>query len=149
MSNAEGTCRWQDCSRPVVWGSEFCFLHRPSGGDIFTSSVCAVAKWAGSAAAGAILIHLLKLIPQIGIIFNEHPDLLSDLASNPDDETLSRAISLLAQAESEQQPIACGVSQVEAGAVEFQIDTSHPEDLIVSKRGKTIKHLGREVEKMH
>ena len=139
MSNVEGTCRWQDCSRPAVWGSEFCFLHRPSGGDVFTSTVCAVAKWAGTAAAGAVLIHLLKLIPHIGIIFNEQPDLVSALA-NPSEETLSRAISLLAETESKQS-LSCGASSADMGSFEFRIDSSRPEELLQSRRGKGAKTL--------
>ena len=110
------------------------------GGDVFSSNVCAVAKWAGSAAAGTILIHFLKLIPHIGIIFNEYPDLVTALTNHPDDDTLNRAISLLAEAEAKQRV------PIEAGAVEYTIDFSHQQDVGLPAGRKTIKR--RELEEM-
>lgn len=128
MSSESGKCRWQDCSRDALWGSEFCFVHRPMGGDVFSSSVCAVAKWAGSAAAGTILIHFLKLIPHIGIIFNEHPDLVTALTNQPDDDTLHRAISLVAEAEARQQ-VSAESGRIEVDAMEYMVDLSPLQEL--------------------
>lgn len=128
MSSESGKCRWQDCSRDALWGSEFCFVHRPMGGDVFSSSVCAVAKWAGSAAAGTILIHFLKLIPHIGIIFNEHPDLVTALTNQPDDDTLHRAISLVAETEARQQ-VSAESGRIEVDAMEYMVDLSPLQEL--------------------
>ena len=100
MSSETGKCRWQDCENSAVWGSEFCHLHRPTGTDVLTSSLCKVAAWGGKSAAAAILLHFLKFIPDIGTIFNEHPGLVEALTKNPDDAVLNQAISVLAQAES-------------------------------------------------
>jgi len=138
MSSESGKCRWQDCSRDAIWGSEFCFVHRPMGGDVFTSTVCAVAKWAGSAAAGTILIHFLKLIPHIGIIFNEHPDLVTALTNHPDDDTLNRAISLLAEAEAKQQ-VPAEAARIELDAVEYMVDLPPLRELGITMKRKGVR----------
>lgn len=145
MSSESGKCRWQDCSRDAIWGSEFCFVHRPMGGDVFSSNVSAVAKWAGSAAAGTILIHFLKLIPHIGIIFNEHPDLVTALANHPDDDTLNRAISLLAEAEAKQQ-VPAKTDQIEVDAVEHMVDISPLQELGINMERKVVRE--RQLEEM-
>jgi len=145
MSSESGKCRWQDCSRDAIWGSEFCFVHRPMGGDVFTSTVCAVAKWAGSAAAGTILIHFLKLIPHIGIIFNEHPDLVTALTNHPDDDTLNRAISLLAEAEAKQQ-VPAEAARIELDAVEYMVDLPPLRELGITMKRKGVRE--RKLEEM-
>ena len=145
MSSELGKCRWQDCSRDAIWGSEFCFVHRPMGGDVFTSTVCAVAKWAGSAAAGTILIHFLKLIPHIGIIFNEHPDLVTALTNHPDDDTLNRAISLLAEAEAKQQ-VPAEAARIELDAVEYMVDLPPLRELGITMKRKGVRE--RKLEEM-
>lgn len=145
MSSESGKCRWQNCSRDAIWGSEFCFVHRPMGGDVFSSTVCAVAKWAGSAAAGTILIHFLKLIPHIGIIFNQHPDLVTALTNHPDDDTLNRAISLLAEAEA-RQLIPAEAGRIEVDTVEYMADLSAPQDPGITRERKGVRQ--RELEEM-
>lgn len=138
MSSESGKCHWQDCSRNAIWGSEFCFIHRPTGGDVFSSNICAVAKWAGSAAAGTILIHFLKLIPHIGIIFNEHPDLVTALTNHPDDDTLNRAISLLAEAEAKQQ-VPAEAARIELDAVEYMVDLPPLRELGITMKRKGVR----------
>ncbi len=149
MSSEQGKCRWQDCEQDAAWGSEFCYIHRPSGTDALSSSVSAVAKWAGRSAAGAILVHLLKLIPHIGTVFNQHPDLITALENNPDTETLNRAISLLAEAEgSLQGAITTGFIKMEIG--ELRIDSLDSGRLIIREKGKTVGYTkAREIEESH
>lgn len=149
MSSEPDTCRWQDCSRPALWGSEFCFLHRPTGGDAISFTVSAVAKWAGSAAAGAVLIHLLKLLPHIGVIFNRHPDLITALTNQPDDDTLNRAISLLAQAERERH-VSVEPGQIEIEPMEYLIETPLSPNFVLKERGKIVTAAReREIEDVH
>jgi hypothetical protein len=83
----------------AVWGSDFCYLHPPTGGDVFAKYLFAIAKFVGSAAASAAILHILKHLPDIGTVFNQMPDLESRLEKNPDDTTVFEAIAVIARVE--------------------------------------------------
>ena len=99
MSDEPGKCRYQNCDERAVWGSDFCYLHPPSAGDAFAKYLFAIAKFAGATAAGAVILHFLKVIPHIGTIFNQIPDLDPKLLENPDDTTIFQAIAVIARIE--------------------------------------------------
>jgi hypothetical protein len=99
MSDKPGKCHYQDCERTAVWGSEFCYLHPPTGGDAFAKYLFAIAKFVGSTAASAVILHMLKYLPDIGTIFNQMSDLESKLGKEPDDETVFQAIAVIARME--------------------------------------------------
>ena len=113
--------------------------------DALSSGVSAVAKWAGRSAAGAILVHLIKLIPHISTIFNQHPDLITALENHPDTETLNRAISLLAEAEgSFQGAIAAGCIEMDLGEL---LTGSLDSGRLIIREGTTVGYTkAREVE---
>ena len=74
---------------------------RPPRRAIRRSAVLAavVATFAGATAAGAVILHFLKVIPHIGTIFNQIPDLDPKLLENPDDTTIFQAIAVIARIE--------------------------------------------------